>query len=186
MFYWYNQQFYLLFDFYRICLCFSALAIKCWECANAIHKYCDDPFDSSKLVNEYTLVQYRSCPGNCLKMKQHCEYNQNKSFNSIIKPQQLKYVEFFFIMTAKAGALLVRGCLDDTNVNEESCKEAGQDHPTVAHCEICYTDGCNSAIEFGPIALLAVIPAAVTLILLSWFQFTVKMAVSISFKILSL
>lgn len=82
-----------------------------------------------------------------------------------------KEIYFFFCLALKSGAqVIARGCPEVLGITEEDCERAPNDI-RVKHCELCYTEGCNGAAEYGPITLFVIIPVAITWVLMSWHPF---------------
>lgn len=65
-----------------------------------------------------------------------------------------------------------RGCVKDQDDADAKCQAtANLLHGSgysgeVDNCLVCDTDGCNEAVQYGPIALLVVLPAAIAKFLL--------------------
>lgn len=55
-------------------VCHLALAIECWKCLSLKDKYCGDPFDTDKLVQENGPQQLMQCQTKCMKVKAHGKF----------------------------------------------------------------------------------------------------------------
>lgn len=74
-------------------------------------------------------------------------------------------MKFQFSSTAlnNGKPTVVRVCAkSDADATELCTNDTGK---TDFKCEICETDGCNSAVQYGPVALLVLIPMAIAKLL---------------------
>lgn len=78
----------------------------------------------------------------------------NKCLNKT-KLSNILLLFFLFTESTFKLAVVARGCIEDADISEEKCKNIPADS-LVEYCEICDTDGCNSAAQYGPLALLIV------------------------------
>lgn len=118
----------------------QALALHCWHCNSVDQKYCDDPFDTDHLSAAQRAGNFADC--------------QRGDFGA---PVCIK-----MISTQNDAKIIRRLCSATANAADEACKANGADNI----CEKCDTDGCNGAIQYGPIAILIVLPIAIAKFLL--------------------
>lgn len=145
---------------------FSACAVKCWTCNNLLQPFCNDPFDPSK-ANEIEKFLLNDCASNiCVKQvdtisSESCSYT---SISLYIQNFHHSNLSLFLLKDLNSGKpTITRLCAK----NEEHAKELCDNKSAKPEfsCKMCDTDGCNGAAQYGPIALLVIIPVAVARIL---------------------
>lgn len=174
-----------------------ALALECWKCLSLKEKYCGDPFDTGKIVQENGPQQLMQCQTKCMKVKAHGKFIElcvNVTFvylsyelvkkeprNLTLSRRQVHVMNiivyifclfFFFSFTVlildpiSRISIVLRGCVDYIDQFKKKCSTilAGS---KIDFCEYCSTDRCNEASQFGPAALLVLIPLVIANVLLA-------------------
>lgn len=127
-----------------------------------LQPFCNDPFDE-KNVSDFEKLLLNDCVSNkCVKQ---VDIIKSKSLFLLIKVHYVTLPTndylFFWSKTDLNGGnpTITRLCAKSEEHAKELCdNKSGK--PEFS-CKICETDGCNGAIQYGPIALLVAIPVAV-------------------------
>jgi len=136
----------------------QASAIKCWRCSSDASNaaFCDDPFDAS-IINEqqrrWSFVDCSYPPG------QLNPYSQSSTQRAVCKKTKQLVNDKYVIS---------RSCFwENINARKDEClNNSTPSYIRTEFCETCSTDGCNGAAQYGPIALMVLIPAVLAKILL--------------------
>lgn len=151
----------------------TASGIKCWICNNLAQPWCNDPLDLDQIGElEKSLAD---CPSDkCVKISEiTCKWiffwlkshDCNNEKTSILHNLAALFVNMKPTISrfcANSPAEAVQLC----NRNDTGKRDF--------KCEICDTDGCNGAVQYGPVALLVLIPVAIAQLFAFWVFLLLK------------
>lgn len=177
---WKPQSF--IYYIYSQMMSFSCLvdALKCWGCISTLKRECGEPFVSSKLHK----LDYRECAWKCgtlvfnnsegkwilifrtprsslsqnwvISIRERFDLCELRSVWETLTTCSLFRFFFHFLIFEKGIKSWYRFCAENQQDLEGKCKDMDQ-----ISCNTCETDGCNTAANFGSIALFVVIPIAI-------------------------
>lgn len=126
----------------------QAYTLKCWTCSSdnkkAQSQFCAETLDEKSINDRDRDFSFKNCTPNA---------------NEIAYCRKLT-------RTVENVTVYSRSCYrKPANAPKEQCFDSAPPPSFVKnlHCELCDSDGCNDATQYGPIALLFMIPIAIAL-----------------------
>lgn len=79
----------------------------------------------------------------------------------------INFFDFLWKFSVNDKPVISRSCYwEEVNAPKNECLNNNTpSYIKTEYCETCATDGCNGAAQYGPVALLVVIPAAIAKLL---------------------
>lgn len=132
-----------------------------------MNQFCVEPFDEKSITHQDRDLSFKECANDnktivyCRKLTQ---IGKNILVLRTIFFFNIKSIFFAFFLTVNNETAYSRAChWKPVNAPKEECYDSTPLPSFVknVNCELCNVDGCNHATQFGPIALLFMIPIAV-------------------------
>lgn len=155
----------------------AASSLKCWSCSSEtpIGEFCRDPFDASAVndqLKRWTFIECAFPPSQSSNHRAVCKKTIQAGEHHIFETifffsENLSFrVSFHFkwiYSTVNDKHIVLRAChWESNNATKNGCTNSvTSPYVKTEFCETCDTDGCNSATQYAPVALLVAIPVAI-------------------------